>query len=136
MNHRHAKGSKTLPAHHSTVVWERRRSPRGSPTEERLWLGWRKDGDFYVIHAELMNLSHGGALIVVDEPPPRGELVWLRLEGPTPIEDVSALVIETSRIGRGEHGVRVAFREPFPPAFYQAAMEGLEGVGPLLLRRS
>lgn len=126
MNHRDATGPRLFSAQTKTVVWDRRRSPRHSPSEDGLWLGWRKDGDFFVVHAELMNISQGGALILVEEPPHRGESVWLRLAGPTPIEDVSAVVIETMRIGRGEHGVRVAFREPFPPEFYHAAMVGLE----------
>jgi hypothetical protein len=132
MNDRNPRGSSACAAPFESVVWERRRSPRHPPTEHRLWLGWRTERDFVVVHADLMNISQGGALMLVSEPPPRGSLTWLRLEGPTPIEDVCALVIETVRMGRNEHGVRVAFREPFPPEFYQAAVEGLslaEGAG-------
>jgi len=126
MNYRPATLPGTTPAPSKTVVWDRRRSPRVPPAEQRLWLGWRKERDFFVIRAELMNISQGGALLLVEEPPLKGQAVWLRLEGPTPIEDVSAVVIETSRIGRGEYGVRISFREPFPTGFYQAAIEGLE----------
>src|SRR5947209_3716545 len=125
MNYRATSLPCTTPVQSKTVVWDRRRSPRVPPTEQRLWLGWRKERDFFVIRADLMNISQGGALLLVEEPPQKGQPVWLRLEGPTPIEDVSAVVIETSRIGRGEHGVRISFREPFPPEFYHAAIEGL-----------
>jgi hypothetical protein len=110
------------------VLWDRRRAPRETAAERRLWLGWRTDEDFVVVGAELMNISHGGALVVAEAHPPRGETIWLRLEGPAPIDDVCALVLETTRIGRGQHGMRIAFREPFPNAFYQAAVAGLEAM--------
>jgi hypothetical protein len=126
MNHRPTPPTGTSPASSKTVVWDRRRSPRVPPTEQRLWLGWRKERDFFVTRAGLMNISQGGALLLVGEPPLKGQPVWLRLEGPTPIEDVSAVVIETTRIGRGEYGVRISFREPFPTDFYDAAIEGLD----------
>jgi hypothetical protein len=107
------------------VPWERRRAPRHSVAENRLWIGWRKDEDFFVAGAQLMNISYGGALLVVEQPPLKGQTVWLRLEVVIPIEDVCAVVVDAARIGRGEYGVRISFREPFPTGFYQAAVAGL-----------
>src|SRR4051812_15018124 len=47
MNHRNAQGPSVFSAHAESVVWDRRRSDRHPPTEDGLWLGWRKDGDFF-----------------------------------------------------------------------------------------
>jgi hypothetical protein len=120
---------RAFPPQADKVVWDRRRSTRHLAREHRLWLGWRRRGDFFVIAAELVNISQGGALLLVDQPPDIRETVWLRLEGPSPIEDACALVIESARVGACEHSVRISFREPFPIAFYHAAIEGLEAIG-------
>src|SRR3954454_10629043 len=125
MNYRPATLPGTTPAPSKTVVWDRRRSPRVPPAEQSLWLGWRKEDDFFVIRAELMNISQGGALLVVEEQPQKGQPVWLRLGGPPRTEGVRAAVIEPSRIGGGEYGVLISSREPFPPDFYHAAIQGL-----------
>lgn len=119
---------RAFPPQGDQVVWDRRRSTRHEAREHRLWLGWRKHGDFFATAAELVNISQGGALLLVDEPPALRETVWLRLEGPSPIEDACAIVIDSARIGPGEHSVRISFREPFPIAFYHAAIDGLEAL--------
>ncbi|WP_422929477.1 PilZ domain-containing protein [Singulisphaera sp. PoT] len=111
------------------IRWERRGAPRHEPSETRLWVGWPQDGSFQVTGAGLVNISETGALLLIDMPPEKGATVWLRLEGPAPIDDVQAIVVESSQRTPEEHAVRVEFRQPFPPEFYQAARDGLPTLG-------
>ncbi len=108
--------------------WERRGAPRQSPSESKLWVGWPKDSTFFVTGAGLINISRTGALLVLETSPQKDQAVWLRLEGPAPIEDVQGIVVETIEISEHEHEVRIAFREPYPQEFYLAAVNGLPAI--------
>ena len=73
---------------------ERRQSPRFPAAEQRTWLGWWTITQmFATVATRLDDISQGGARLVMADPPAAGQIVWLCLGIPGPIECVQAKVI-------------------------------------------
>ena len=118
----------------------------GSPTEGRraarhaarlsvVWVGWWRAGDeFFAETARLSNISRGGALIVVRDPPPESRPVWICLGTPEPDECLAGRALEVRRARRGECAVRIVFCEPCPSRFLEAAVCGRTSERPGLRR--
>src|SRR5689334_3415574 len=59
---------------------DRRQSPRYQAVTQRAWLGWWSGpGSFVARGARLDDISQGGARLVMADPPPVGEIVWVCL---------------------------------------------------------
>jgi hypothetical protein len=80
--------------------------------------------------ALMINISRGGARVFLDTPPPRGRAVWVYLETPSERAVVKARVVEVRPTAQGQCSVRVAFRQPCPLAFFEAAVCGLAPANP------
>lgn len=101
---------------------DRRESDRYCPAETKAWIGWWQATRFVVNHARLVNLSPGGALILLRERPPMGQPVWLCLGTPHPVDHVQARLRDaqpdpTLPVVRA----RLEFHLPCPAAFFVAA---------------
>jgi hypothetical protein len=105
---------------------ERRRLPRHAVVESRVWVGWRR-GEAGVLAGDalLINLSRGGALVFLDERPPRDRPVWIGLETSGQADCIEARVVAIAAARLGQCAVRLAFLEPCPYAFFEAALCGL-----------
>jgi hypothetical protein len=103
-------------------VAERRESDRYRPAETNAWIGWWQAGGFVVTHARLVNLSQGGAQILVHSRPPMGQPVWLCLGAPRPIDYVQARVRDAqTEPGRPGVRARLEFHLPCPAGFFIGA---------------
>ena len=105
---------------------DRRIMPRHPATEYAIWLGWwRGEQEFFTTPARLVNISRGGALITTIDPPPERHTVWICHGSPEPTECIKAKVLRVSRVLRRECALRLAFPEPCPHGFFEAAVCGL-----------
>jgi hypothetical protein len=102
---------------------DRRLMPRHEAAGHPVWLGWWRGKEAYFSNpARLLNLSRGGALLLVKDPPPEGQAVWLCVGEPEPTDCVEARVLEVRSARRRECQVRLEFREPCPHAFFESAI--------------
>ncbi len=102
---------------------DRRTMPRHPTYELQIWIGWcRDDQNFFASFARLVNVSRGGALVHVPDPPPQGKLAWICLGEPEPKDCIEGKVLEVSSERPGEYAVRLAFTEPCPHEFFEAAV--------------
>lgn len=101
---------------------ERRVMPRHKALKYRVWLGWTRGNEAYFTNpARLVNISRGGALVSVSDPPPEGYPVWICIGEPEPSSCLEAVVLEVRSAGK-ECSVRLEFREPCPHEFFESAV--------------
>ncbi len=74
--------------------------------------------------ALLLDISHTGASVALDEVPEEDSDVWLRLEGESVTDWSQANVVGVTTTSRGPHLVRLAFRSPCPFETLRAAVCG------------
>jgi hypothetical protein len=80
--------------------------------------------------ALIVNISRGGALVFLDEPPPaRGKLA-LELETPRRKVSVPATALEVRTTRQGQAAVRIAFSRRWPYDLFEAAVCGLSPADP------
>jgi hypothetical protein len=102
---------------------EYRRATRHAARTYVVWLGWwQGEQEFFALTARLANISRGGALVLVRQAPPENHPLWICLGTPEPDECLAAKVLEVRNARRGECAVRLAFREPCPSRFLEAAV--------------
>ena len=109
---------------------ERRAETRHEVEECRAWLGWRIWRGFHAPDALIVNISRGGALVFLDEPPPDRKPVWLFLETPELKTIVKATPLEVRTTSSGQCAVRLAFDTPCPYGVFDAAVCGLPPADP------
>lgn len=101
---------------------ERRVMPRHKATAYQICLGWRRGNEAHFSSpARLVNISRGGALILVADPPPEGHAAWICLGEPEPSACLEAVVLEV-RSAKRTCTVRLEFREPCPHDFFESAV--------------
>jgi hypothetical protein len=108
-------------------VVERRQSPRFPAVEQRAWLGWwATSRRFTTVAARLVDISQGGAKLVLAGPPCAvQQIVWLCLGIPGPTECVQAKLLSVTPTSRRESVIRLAFGTPCPHNLYRVAVAGL-----------
>jgi hypothetical protein len=107
-------------------VADRRQSPRSPVVESRAWLGWWATScRFTSVPACLVDISQGGAKLVLTGPPPAQPIVWLCLGTPGPTECVQAKVLAVVPTSPRDSIIRLAFGTPCPQNLYQVAVFGL-----------
>jgi hypothetical protein len=105
---------------------DRRHDSRYNPAETQVWVGWWNGARFFVIHAQLVNLSKGGALVNLANRPPLSQPVWVCLGSPHPVDHVQARVLDTLPQNEGEFHARLEFHVPCPTSFFVAAGQRVE----------
>lgn len=88
---------------------ERRGLARSPAAPNQVRLRWWEGGEFRESTGRILDISRGGASLVVDDPP-HVVPVWVRLEEPTPTDWFEVRVI---RLTAG-HLVGLGFPEPCP----------------------
>jgi hypothetical protein len=113
-----------------TAAHERRGEPRHEIAECRAWLGWKIWRGFRAPDALIVNISRGGALVFLDEPPPANRPVWIFLETPQFRTIIKATMLEAQTTNSGQCAVRIAFDTPCPYGVFEAAVCGLSPADP------
>jgi hypothetical protein len=106
---------------------DRRSAPRYATRGTAAVIGWAVGEEYRTIPATLIDISLGGFSAWVETFPPRGDAVWLRLDGENPSPWVKAGVIEANTTGClfwTRKRVRLRFLETCPYEFFKAAIEG------------
>lgn len=109
---------------------DRRAEPRHGQVECQAWVGWRSWRRFHTNNALVIDISRGGARIFLDKAPPTKRPVWVFLETPGQKAIVKARVAGVESTPSGQCLARVAFHEPCPFAFFEAAVCGLAAIDP------
>jgi len=110
----------------SWLAWgirERRVMYRHEALATGVWLGWEnRDRTFFATSARLIDISRGGAQLRSTVPPSDTPRVWIWIDASNASESLEATVISVMPEDQSESSVRLAFREPCPHAFLEAAV--------------
>jgi hypothetical protein len=109
-----------LEHHHDRRMWQ-----RFSVSETRAILTWFEDGTAKTAHGTLLNISGGGAAVIVDVVAPADSPIWFDLENdgkaPEPVE--SRLVVR-SLDPSGVTITRIKFIDACPILLFELAIHG------------
>lgn len=100
---------------------DRRQSPRHEPAgnKARVWVGWWDGDAFPIQRGTLLDLSRGGARVILPQRPPAGQAVWACVGSPEPSDSIEAKVLGDARGPSGQI-TRLKFDAPCPASFFQA----------------
>lgn len=104
---------------------ERRLWQRYPAREKHALLTWFEDGSERTARGELLNISGGGAAIIIDAEPPIDTPAWLGLETAADESDpVESKVLGVSLDASGSRFVRLSFVEPCPMKLFELVVHG------------
>ncbi|MDR3637094.1 MAG: PilZ domain-containing protein [Isosphaeraceae bacterium] len=109
---------------------DRRTEARLEPTGFVCRLGGRRWFSLWQKDVLIINISRGGALVFLDEPPPSGRKLWLELETARRKVIVPADVLQVRRTRLGHAAVRIAFSRRWPYDLFETAVCSLPPVAP------
>jgi hypothetical protein len=112
------------------IIPDLRREERYTPVNHWAWLGWWRWCGFRTYDALVINISRGGALVFLDEPPPLRRSVCLFIETPDKKITLKAKTLENIITQQGQCAVRLQFRQPPPLELFDVAVCGLSSVNP------
>ena len=101
---------------------DRRGARRHLAVEPEVWIGWWTGDEFGTVYGRLLNLSRGGALIVLSERPPKTQPIWIYKHVGAAIACVRGEVVATTPAPFGSHAIRFRFSAPCPTSFCEAAV--------------
>ncbi|AGA25816.1 PilZ domain-containing protein [Singulisphaera acidiphila] len=105
---------------------ERRGFPRYPALDNTSQIGWRHDGRLVTSSAQLMDVSRAGMLVLVDDDPPHGVPVMIRLLSPTVTTWFEARVAESRAMRQGPYQLRLVFSNGLPMSFFALAASRYE----------
>ena len=109
-----------LEHHHERRLWQ-----RFPVRETRAKLTWIEDGSEKTVQGELLNISGGGAAIIVDVICPADEPIWFELETDGRVLDpVESRLVVTSLDPSGFKIARIKFIDPCPMLLFELAIHG------------
>lgn len=100
----------------------RRQDHRHPAVEQDVWVGWWSGDDFGAIKGRLLNISRGGAQIVVACRPPRKKSVWIYKDIGTTLASIRGEVAGYTPAPEGCYSVRFRFAMPCPTVFCEAVV--------------
>jgi hypothetical protein len=101
---------------------DRRRDFRHDAVEHEVWVGWWTRDDFGAVPGYLLNISRGGAQIVLDCRPPRKRAVWVYKDIGSTLATVSAQVAGHTPAPGGAYCVRFRFASPCPTVLSRSVL--------------
>ena len=109
-----------LERFHERRLWQR------FPTREtRARLTWFENGSEKKCRGELLNISGGGAAIIMDVICPADEAIWFELEADgTELEPIESRLVVNSLDASGSQIVRIKFIDPCPIRVFEVAIHG------------
>jgi PilZ domain len=104
---------------------ERRLWQRFPVRETRAKLTWLEDRSERTLRGKLLNISGGGAAIIVDAILPAGQPVWFELEPDgNALDPIAARVVVSSLDPSGTTTARIKFIDPCPMLLFDLAIHG------------
>ncbi len=101
---------------------DRRASRRHVAVRPEVWVGWWAGEHFGVIEGKLLNISRGGALIVLGEWPPKRAPVYVYKDVGESIACIRGEVIGVIPSPRGAYAARFRFAAPCPTPICAASL--------------
>jgi hypothetical protein len=109
-----------LEHHHERRLWQ-----RFPVCETRANLTWFENGLAKTTPGTLLNISGGGAAVIVDVIAPSGVPIWFELDGDgRPREPVESRLVVTSLDPSGVKIARIRFTDPCPITLFERALHG------------
>lgn len=106
---------------------DRRGARRHVAVMPEVWIGWWAGKEFETFYGRLLNLSRGGALVVLGEWPPKNQSIWVYKHVGQAIACVRGEVVGATPAPFGSYAIRVRFAAPCPTSFCESAVcEGAE----------
>jgi hypothetical protein len=105
---------------------QRRWEPRYHAVEDRVWIEWWCNGKFTGLSGRMVNVSRGGALIVIGERLNDDQVLSMILEECVAEVAIEATVRGTTPLRGGVFQTRLEFPSPCPEAFFAVAASGFE----------
>jgi len=105
---------------------DRRRAPRHEAVEPEVWVGWRREDGFLAVPGRLVDISRGGARVVLPHRPPGNRPVWIYKGKTGGLGPVRAATVSLTPAPDGAFSVRFEFQSPCPTPLW----EGVLGVRP------
>jgi hypothetical protein len=88
-------------------------------------LTWFEDGAEKTVRCELMNISGGGAAIIVDVNATADQRIWFELEtSAETLDPVESRLVVTSPDSYGLNIARIKFIDPCPMVLFELAVNG------------
>jgi hypothetical protein len=103
---------------------ERRGGMRHAAVAHEIWVGWSTATHFVALDGLLVNISRGGARIVLGDRPPRDRPVWVYKEIRSVVSSVRGDVLGMTPAPGGAYAVRVQFTTPCPTLLCESAVCG------------
>jgi hypothetical protein len=104
---------------------ERRLWQRFAVRETRAKLTWLHDGSMRTLPGKLLNISGGGAAIIVDSILPVDQTVWFELEADgKELDSIASRVVVNSLDPSGTTTARIKFMDPCPMLLFDLAIHG------------
>lgn len=100
----------------------RRRDPRHPALDQDIWVGWWTGEDFGAVTGRLLNISRGGAQVVIGRRPPRKAAVWIYRDVGSTLASARGAVVALSPAPGGLYSVRFRFESPCPTALCEAVV--------------
>jgi hypothetical protein len=109
-----------LERFHERRLWQR------FPTREsRAKLTWYENGSEKKCRGELLNISGGGAAIIMDVICPADKAIWFELEADgTELEPIESRLVVNSLDASGCQIARITFIDPCPIRLFEVAIHG------------
>jgi hypothetical protein len=109
-----------LEHHHERRLWQ-----RFPVRESRAKLTWLENGSEKTIRGELLNISGGGAAIIVDVISPSDKPIWFELESDgRDLGVVESRLVVISLDLSGLKIARIKFIDPCPMLLFELAIHG------------
>jgi PilZ domain len=105
---------------------ERRGSQRYCTAENQAWTGrWADGTQFVATPAAVVDISLGGARVVMGEPLKVSEKLWIRPANSVKHEFLEATVLEVEPDQTGRYWIRLQFTSPCSHSFLKAVVNGI-----------
>jgi hypothetical protein len=103
---------------------ERRGGVRHPVAAHEIWVGWSSRDQFVALDGMMINISRGGALILLKDRPPRNRPVWVYKDVAGDVRSVRGNVVGLTPAPGGAYAVRFRFATPCPTALCESAVCG------------
>jgi PilZ domain len=108
----------------SAAAQERRGGVRHPVVSHEIWVGWSARDQFVALDGVMVNISRGGALILLKDRPPRDRPVWVYKDVAGLVRSVRGEVVGFTPAPGGAYAVRFRFATPCPTILCESAVCG------------